>query len=815
MNLNRCFLIVLLVLAFPASPVYANDDGWPRTVTLDEGMVTVYAPQLEAMNDGVLYYRAALAYHADTNAEPVFGAGWLKSDVDIDEARNLVSPGGMSLTQTRFPDGTTDIEAELATALAIQSARWDLDFTVTELEAALDAAEAETLAAQKLKASPPLIIYKDRPALLVTIDGEPVLRDIEDSPYQAVINTPFPLITDGNHYYLNAAEGAWYQASQATGPYVFNSKPPPDMVAMVESGKEQNDSETESERSGKPFTERNAPEIVVSTVPAELIVTDGPADFIPLVDDLLVLQNSADDVFLHVEEQRYYIVLAGRWYQSSSLEGPWANQSADELPAAFAQIPTDSAQADSRVYVAGTPEAEEAVLDAQVPQTATVKRGQVDIDVEYDGEPDFEPVDGTDDLYYAENTGATVLESDRIYYLLEDGVWYVSGSPHGPWVVSDHRPGELESVEPSSPVYNTKYVHVYHSTPEVVHVGYTPGYVGSYVFGPTLVFGTGWHYRPWISPHFYHPRIRTWGWSVGYSSWDGWRFGIGWNWGGWNFSWFSGGFWHVGHSWHSRHWGYWGPRGFSPTPWWGGHWSHNPYGRRHAYNRGYRHGYGDGFSDGRHWDDGHGRQNGRHGQHHDGRGYEERNSGRQRNRNLYADVGQQAQIVQTRDTWYSRPETSSRPASRQFDRNEQRFVDNRKVGTSRTGPVSRTDIRKKAEARDLNLTAARESTVAGPVREVKRAEFGPSNRNRNQANTGEQLSRQNKVRQSRTAPISRNELAHRADIVANRSNRSNTTASLQSREPAVNQAPKRTNRQAITEPARRVATTRSERVSYP
>ena len=123
--------------------------------------------------------------------------------------------------------------------------------------------------------------------------------------------------------------------------------------------------------------------------------------------------------------------------------------------------------------------------------------------VEYDGEPEFEPVEGTDDLNYARNTGATVLETDRVYYLLEDGVWYVSSSPHGPWAVSDHRPGELETIEPSSPVYNTKYVHVYDSTPEVVYVGYTPGYIGSYVYGPTLVYGTGYYYHPWISPRYY------------------------------------------------------------------------------------------------------------------------------------------------------------------------------------------------------------------------------------------------------------------------------------------------------------------------
>jgi hypothetical protein len=42
-------------------------------------------------------------------------------------------------------------------------------------------------------------------------------------------------------------------------------------------------------------------------------------------------------------------------------------------------------------------------MDAQIPQTAKVARGAVDIEVTYDGEPIYEPVDGTD-LVYIQNT---------------------------------------------------------------------------------------------------------------------------------------------------------------------------------------------------------------------------------------------------------------------------------------------------------------------------------------------------------------------------------------------------------------------------
>lgn len=790
--MNRLFKLTMAVSLLMAGTLsaLAQEPRWPRTVPLDEGMVTIYAPQVEALNDDTLYYRAALAYRASASAEPVFGAGWFRSPVEIDEDAELVHPTRLELTQTRFPDGTADVQAELASALAQHSTTWNLDFSVAELEAALDAAEAETLAAQKIKTAPPKIIYRDHPALLITIDGDPVLREIESSPYQAVVNTPYPLITDGDDYYLNVARGAWYRAPSAKGPYVYSANPPKALVEMVEAAQDEHAAEDSAETETWDITAENAPEIVVSTGNAELLVTDGPADFVPLVGDLLVLQNSDDDVFMDVDSQQYYIVLAGRWYTAPSLNGPWGFQAADTLPDDFANIPQESPQADSRVYVAGTEEAEEAVLDAHIPQTARIERGEVEIEVDYDGDPEFTRVDGTEDLAYARNTGATVLQEDRTYYLLEDGVWYVATSPHGPWVVSDHRPGELETIAPSSPVYNTKYVYVYDTTPEYVYVGYTPGYVNSYVYGPTVVYGTGWYYRPWVTPYYYYPRPSTWGFHVGYNNWSGWSFGLSWYGGPFSFSYYTGGYWHYSQPWYNRYWGYWGPRGYAYRPYY--------YGR--GYGRGYRHGYRNGYNQG------HDRHYGynRHDKYRGDNRYD-----RARNRNLYRDDRQRARVRDSHDRWADNRRGDQRgdnrgPGNRGDNRNRsgngnntgprrnrddaRQVVDNRKVRQSNTGPVRPADLRRKADVRDVNRAASREKFVANNKGEVYRASFdnaGPKNERRQNPGANPSASkrtsrtepvRDTKARQSRTQPVSRSDLGQRANLVAQRSERSNPSA---------------------------------------
>jgi hypothetical protein len=434
-----------------------------------------------------------------------------------------------------------------------------VDFSLDALLTSLEASEEAIAAASNLNNDPPVIIYRDHPALLVSIDGDPVMRDIENTKFKAVINTPYPLIYDGKrYYYLNAAPDVWYRAKNVNGPWEFDRKPPKDIASLV-------DQDEAGEAGEEKISRDNAPEIVVSSEPAELIVSEGKPDFQPLVDDLLVLKNSQSDIFMHVSAQDYYIVLSGRWFRAKSLNGPWQFNASDQLPDAFSNIPAESPQAESRVYVAGTDEAREAVMDAQIPQTAAVQKGTVEIDVSYDGDPRFDAITGTS-LAYAMNTASTVLKSGNSYFLVEDAVWYMSESPTGPWRVAESRPDGVESIPPESPVYNVKYVYIYDSTPEVVYVGYTPGYTGSYVYNTTVVYGTGWYYRPWISPYYYYPRYGTWGFHVTYNPWTGWGFGLSWGWGPFRVGFHSGGYWHRHHRWHHHHYGRWGPGGYRPRP---------------------------------------------------------------------------------------------------------------------------------------------------------------------------------------------------------------------------------------------------------
>ncbi|MCK7555486.1 hypothetical protein MKQ70_10895 [Chitinophaga sedimenti] len=222
--------------------------------------------------------------------------------------------------------------------------------------------------------------------------------------------------------------------------------------------------------------------------------------------------------------------------------------------------------------VAGTTEAQEARMDAQLPQTAKVDRRTAQCDVHYDGTPQFSPIANTN-LQVAENANVTVLQtSDGRYFAVDNGIWFVSNTPTGPWEVANERPTDVERIPPQSPAYNTKYVYVYDYTPDYVYMGYTPGYLGSYISGPTVVYGTGWYYRPWYR-RYYYPRPVTWGFGFCYNPWTGWNMSFGMV---FNFGWY-----HMGGS-YPYYGGWFGGPAYWRPPYrpWG--WNGGYYGRRGA-----------------------------------------------------------------------------------------------------------------------------------------------------------------------------------------------------------------------------------------
>jgi hypothetical protein len=515
-----------LVSLVSASSVAAMD--WPQEITADEGTIVVYQPQPDKLEGNVLSARAAMALELDNRDEPIFGAFWFEAKIDTDRDAGTALIRDVRVTDVRWPE-SRDADEQRFTAIvegAVPASGFEI--SLERLTASLDSAEIERESLEQIRNEPPVIEFREALSVLLVYDGEPRYSDVDNSDYERVLNTPFVVVRKkrSDDYWLSSGK-FWYAASNAMGPWTPTDSPPRDLAQMVQSA------EVEEQQPDAP------PAIVAASRPTELIVTQGKPDWQSLAGgQLLYVQNTETPWLRELASGNMYVLLSGRWFRAKSQDGPWTFVRADELPASFADIPPASDIGGLRASVAGTDEANEAILDAQVPQTAAIKRDEATLSVEYDGAPKFEDIPGTS-VAYAVNTGAQVLEINNRYYAVDNGVWFTSAAATGPWVVADSIPSEeIEKIPPSSPVYNTTHVHVYESTPEVVYVGYTPGYLWSFPYYGVPVYGTGFYYPPYYG-RWYYPRPPTWGFHVGYNPWTGWNFGMSW----------SNGFFSFGMSW--------------------------------------------------------------------------------------------------------------------------------------------------------------------------------------------------------------------------------------------------------------------------
>ncbi len=566
------FAAALLLLSSPARAqdlsVHAPPDAppaaapsqasWPRALTLDNGTVLVYQPQVEKLAGATLTGRAAFSFQPQ-GKEPTFGVFWYRSTIHVDKEARTYETQAVTVTKIRFPDLTPEAEKRGMRSLEAEFPKWDLGGSLDELTAALAVADQEAKSAAGLKTTPPKLVFSEDPAVLLLYDGAPVGRTIQGSSLERVVNTPLLVLHDpGAKGYFLYGGSTWYQAGAATGPWQPVAAPSPDVKAWFEKNPPPAPEAGAGQPPAQPMADEKPPRIVVATEPTELINFAGKPNYVPVTgeSDLLYVDNSDGKVVLHVPSKETYVLVSGRWFKAKTLDGPWASVRPDKLPPAFANIPTESPAADLRTFVAGTDEAMDALADTQIPQTSAVKRDQ-QFQVDYDGEPKFKAIEGTK-LAYAVNTQASVLQDSGKFWACHQAVWYVAPTPKGPWTVSDRRPPSIDQVPPSAPIYNTRYVYVYQSTPSVVYVGYLPGYVGMYPYYGTVVYGTGYYYPPYVGPVYYYPRPATFGVHMTYNPWTG--FGVGVSYGTPFFS--------VGVSFggYGHYHGYYGPGGYRPPP---------------------------------------------------------------------------------------------------------------------------------------------------------------------------------------------------------------------------------------------------------
>jgi hypothetical protein len=508
-----------------ARPPLALDGDWPRRYVAPNGaLVVVYEPQIASWdNQKLLTLHAAISHTPQGSGAALVGTIIAEADTRVSVAERLVDFSSFRIVQSNFPTATKE---QAAAAVADLKASLHVRERVIALDrvlASIDASDIRPKNVEGVKADPPVVFFSTRPALIVNIDGNPVWSPIQNNDLRFAVNTNWDLFEHGPSKTFFLRDGdAWLKAASVSGPWT------PAGTLPASFGKLPADSNWKEVRAalpGRTIPSPALPTVFVSTAPAELILLRGEPQYEPVTGTkLLWVRNTDSDVFRLGSTGLVYYLVAGRWFSAPDFKGPWTFATL-MLPSDFAKIPLEHERSRVLASVPGTTQAAEAVLLAQVPQTARVSKKEVKApEVVYQGEPQFQPIEKTT-VARATNTDKDIIKVGDLYYLCFQGVWFMARTPNGPWEVTGSVPPQIYEIPISSPAHSVTYVTVEDDDDEWVVFAAAAAYTGVMVAWGCAVWGSGWYYPPYIGYGgfypAYFPYYPTYGYSAWYNPWTG------------------------------------------------------------------------------------------------------------------------------------------------------------------------------------------------------------------------------------------------------------------------------------------------------
>ena len=484
-----------------ATPSPTPDPGWPRQYTNGTARLELYQPEIDSWaNFSSLTARFAAELQETKHAKTIYGTVFIRVETRVNLESRTVWCANFRVTEVHYPSAKDDPQLKAWVALTTELLpQYPTTLALDRVLAYMDVQDVRPRHTA-VSLDPPPILVARQPAVLVIIDGDPIKLAVEDTDLQRVVNTNWDLFFDrkGRRYYLRD-DKTWLSAPELHGAWT-----PVNEMPKVFSRLPANEEFQEIKKTASfPQKPRFVKLVLVVYKPTELIVLDGEPSFEAIVGTRLMwVSNTESDVFFDAASEVFYFLTSGRWFRSRELRINGWTAATPSLPKDFLKMPPGHPRAHVLASVPGTRQADEAVLAASIPRSATIERNTIKAQVQYVGEPKFEPIASTG-VFYAVNTPNDVLRAENAFYLCVDGVWFVGASPQGPWEAADKIPEEIYGIPPDSPKYDVTYVTVHESTPSTVTYEYTSGYEGVYVGFGVAMWGTGYYYPPYSAQAYY------------------------------------------------------------------------------------------------------------------------------------------------------------------------------------------------------------------------------------------------------------------------------------------------------------------------
>jgi len=433
-------LMIMFVLTFcggtvGAAPSNANSEmagstDYPRIEHFEQGSVQVDFPTLESWPD-FRYLKAWLPVEVSLKSDnkPRVGSVYVQALTVINFEQRTVGISDLKVLKTKFSDKDKSDSLTELTALAFHGRERTvpLDVLLRLLPKDFEI-PGQTGMASPLNFEPPAIVVSETPLQLLSIDKEPVRAPIEGTELEYVVNTNWNVFysgQDGRWYVLN--DKTWQLSNYlGDGGWTTTDKLPSDFdrLALSDKWKDVQQAMPASKPSKSPVP------FVLSLQATELVLLDG-APRLSVIEktDIRYVSNTQSDLFNYGDH--WYFLVSGRWFSNSDLNGKW--QYVKDLPAAFAQIPSDHKKAHVLFSVPGTRQAKLALIEAALPHRVSVAKGSAaELEVRWVGEPRFEVIETTQ-LQRGLNTpyrlSSTIIFITCVW--MEPGIWLHQQTAHG------------------------------------------------------------------------------------------------------------------------------------------------------------------------------------------------------------------------------------------------------------------------------------------------------------------------------------------------------------------------------------------------
>ena len=508
-----------------AAEAVAPDAPWPRRFQAADGsIVTFFEPQIASWDNQKKMQVYAAVTHTPKGAEkPLVGTVVVEADTKVSVPERLVDFSSFEVTQSHFPTASKEQVAAAVKAIK-EMPITDRVIALDRVLASYDSSKIRVTNNDGVKADPPEIFFSMNPAVIVNVDGSPVWSPIANNDLRYVVNTNWDVFEYGptKTYYLRNGDSWLKSQTLGTGAWTPAGTLPASFSKLPA---DENWKEVKAAVPGRAIATASVPRVFVSESPAELILLRGAAQYEPVPGTQLQwVRNTDSDLFRQGTTGPVFYLVAGRWFSSPGFNGPWTFAT-PKLPPDFAKIPVEHERSRVLASVPGTMQAAEAVLLAQLPQTARVNKKAIQApEVSYQGDPQFQPIPQTS-VARAVNTDKDIIKVGDLYYMCFQGVWFMSRSATGPWQATGTVPKEIYEIPVSSPAHNVTYVTVEDDDDDWAVYATAAAYGGMMVAWGCAVWGTGWYYPPyvWYGGFYpaYFPYYPTYGYSAWYNPWTG------------------------------------------------------------------------------------------------------------------------------------------------------------------------------------------------------------------------------------------------------------------------------------------------------